>query len=310
MPGPVSLVLAVNGKVAAEEEVLVKSPVLGRIASVLVVEGQSVALGEPLIRLDDAEARAQVDQAQAALAAGQLREDQARAAAERARALGETISRVARDDAETAFESARSDVVRLQAALLQARSRLDLYQVTAPLAGLVLSRSAEPGQVVDQQTSLLRIADIEPLHVETSVDELYAARMQEGLPALLLAAGETVPRTGTVSYAAPSVDEETGGRLVRIAFNEPANLPVGLTINANITVESYDTALSVPRQALVVDGTEVSVLVIVDETIVDRPIRIIDWPSGRVKVKDGLAAGDAVILDPAAVSIGQSAVGG
>ncbi|WP_158626119.1 efflux RND transporter periplasmic adaptor subunit [Arsenicitalea aurantiaca] len=304
--GPVAQVLAVNGRVAAREAVRIRSSVTAQAIEVAVDEGESVAAGDLLVRLDTSQPRAQVDQARAALDAGLVRQQQAEAAAERARALGENVTRVAREEAELALVNAGNEVARLRAALDQAESQLALYTLTAPLAGVVLDRAVDRGQLVDPQSALFTVADLGHLVVETDVDEIYSARMQNGLRALLRPAGSSVPQNGTVIFAAPTVDPATGGRTIKIAFDAPVDLPVGLTVNANIIVSETESALSVPRGAILTEGTGSHVLLVEDGLAVLRAVEFLDWPAERVMVTDGLAVGDRVILEPDGVEPEQA----
>src|SRR5690606_39201317 len=112
------------------------------------------------------------------------------------------------------------------------------------------------GQLVDPQTELFVVADMSDLVVETDVDELYSSRVSAGLPALLKPVGATIAQRGTVTFAAPTVDPATGGRAIKIAFDEPVALPVGQTVNANVIVDEVSDALSVPRGAIVTDGAD------------------------------------------------------
>jgi membrane fusion protein (multidrug efflux system) len=306
--GPVSQVLAVNGRVIARDTVKVRSAVSGQAVDVGPQEGASVAAGDVLLRLDAAQATALVNQARAALDAVVVNQQQARANAERARALGDNATRSAREDAELALTAADNEVARLQAALDQAQSQLNQYTITAPLDGVVLTRSVERGQLVDPQSELFTIADLSQLLVETDVDELYSSRIGEGLKALLQPVGDSVARHGTVVFAAPRVDPATGGRAVRIAFDEPAELPVGLTVNANIIVSETEAALSIPRGAIITEGAQSHVMVISDGLATKREIEFSDWPAGRVIVTSGLAEGDSLILDPATVAGEQPVV--
>lgn len=306
-PGPVSLVFAVNGRVAPRQKVEVRSAVSARVKSVEVVEGQSIAVGDVLLVLDDAQARAGVEQARAALEAGLVQEQLAQSNADRTAALGENVARSVREDAQLSLSAARNEVARLRAMLEQAESVLSQFVVMSPLDGVVLVRSVEAGQLADTQTVLLEIADVSKLHVEAAVDEIYAARIRDGLPALLLPAGQSIASHGTVNFAAPFVDLTTGGRDIRIGFDEPVDLPVGLTVNVNIIVETFDSALSVPRSALLTHGGTANVLVVHNETVVERTVEVIDWPADRLKIESGLEEGDAVILQPETVTVGQAA---
>lgn len=308
--GPVVQVLAVNGRVAASQAVKIRSAVSGQAIEVWGEEGTSVRNGDVLLQLDTAQPTAMLDQAQAALDAGLVRQQQAQAAADRARALGDNATRSAREDAELSLTAASNEVSRLRAAVSQAQSQLGQYTITSPLDGVVLVRSVDRGQLVDTQTELFTVADLGQLLVETDVDEIYSSRIRAGLRALLKPAGDSVAQDGRVIFAAPTVDPSTGGRAIKIAFESAVDLPVGLTVNANIIVSEADAALSIPRSAIVTEGTQNHVLLLEDGLVTERAIEFSDWPAERVIVTDGLAVGDAVILQPATVIPGQPAVAG
>ena len=304
-PGPVSQILAINGRVAAKTAVTVRAAVSGQALAVTADTGDVVEAGDVLVRLDSSLVEAQAAQARAALEAQLVRQRQAEATAERTSALGENTTRSNREDAEWALAAAVNETARLRAALEQVERQIAQYTITAPMAGTVLSRGVDRGQLVDPQTELFVIADTSELRVETDVDELYSARVSVGLKALLQPVGASVPQHGTVTFAAPVVDSATGGRAIRIAFDEPTSLPVGQTVNANVIVDQVADALSVPRGAIVTEGADSHVLVIEDGLVASRPIRFSDWPAGRVIVTEGLAAGDVVITDPSMVAVGD-----
>jgi len=308
--GPVLQVLAINGRVAASKSVKVRSAVSGQAIDVLAEEGATVRAGDVLVQLDIAQPKALLDQARSALDAGLVRQQQAQANADRARALGDNATRAAREDAELSLTAASNEVSRLRAAVDQAESQLAQYTITAPLDGVVLDRAVDRGQLVDTQTELFTVADLGQLLVETDVDEIYSSRIRAGLKALLKPAGDSISQDGTVIFAAPTVDPSTGGRAIKIAFDNPVDLPVGLTVNANVIVSETRAALSVPRSAIVSDGTQNHVLVLENGRIVDRTIDFSDWPAERVIVTNGLDIGDAVVLEPTAVTPGQTAVAG
>lgn len=306
VPGPLSQVLAVNGRVAAKRTVAMRSPVQARAISVLVDVGDAVTAGQLLAQLDTSQQKLQVDQTRAALDAGQVRRDQARTDLERAQALGDNVTRATLDNAETAFRAAENEVSRLQAALDQSENLLEQYSFRAPFDGVVLERGAEEGQLVDLQSQLFTIADLSELLVETDVDELYSSQVRTGLAALLKPAGGTASQSGKVTFAAPSVDPQTGGRAIKISFDVPVSLPIGLTVNANVIVAENADALSVQRGALVTEGARAFVLVVKDGIAEERDVRFVDWPADRLEITEGLVAGEQVILDPSTVTPGQA----
>lgn len=296
MLGPASRVLAINGRVVPAQQVEISSTIGGRVATVAVEEGDEVSKGEPLLAIDEtqqsaavAQTRAQVDDARARLMQAQMDYD-------RAKALGDSISEKALDDARFAVETAHNDVDRLEAQLEQAQSLLSEYTVRAPFDGTVLTRGADPGQVVNSSTSLFLFAELSTLHGEASIDELYASEVHRGLRVVARPAGHSRTIDGEVIYVSPRVDASTGGRLVRVSIPgaDDLGLPVGLTVMLNILVEERSDAITIPRTAIIDSGLP-AVYVIEGAKAVSKPVQFIDWPSDRLIVTSGLSAGDVLV---------------
>ena len=300
--GPVTRVLAVNGQIAAEDSVQLRAQVSGTAREILVDEGDVVIRGQVLARLDDDQERALLRQAQSALDQGLVRQAQAAASYGRIRNLGDNVARSKLEDAERDLQSAVRDVERLRALVDQAAIQLDRTTITAPIAGTVMTRALDPGQLADTATPIFTIADLTRLLVETDVDEAYATTIQPGQPAMLQLVGQQGTLAGTVTFVSPKVDPATGGLAVKIGVLAPVSAPVGLTVTANIVVDARDAALTVPRSAL----TDHSVLVERDGTARKVTVEVIDWPAERLIVTAGLAAGDRVILTPAGLDDGQA----
>ena len=94
------------------------------------------------------------------------------------------------------------------------------------MAGTILVLDAEVGQIVDQATPLLTLADLSDLVVEADVDEAYATQIATGQPAVLQLAGETETRDGHVELRlAGRVDVATGGLAVKIGFDDAGYAP-------------------------------------------------------------------------------------
>jgi RND family efflux transporter MFP subunit len=304
-PGPTTRILAVNGLVVARQSVAVRAPVTAQAVSVHVEEGMLVAAGDRLAQLDDAVARALAEQAAAARDTAQVRLAQARSDLDRARALGANVSARVVQDAEFAVSVAEAEFHRQLAAFEQAETTLATYTLRAPIDGTVLTRAIEPGERADAQAVLFDVADMSELLVEAEIDEIYAAEVVEGQRALLRPAGMSRNMPARVVFAAPRIDPATGGRVVRLAFDDQAALPVGLSVTVNLVVEERDAALTVPRAALLGGEGRRAVLLLRDGQALRVEVEVIEWPAERLIVTAGLAAGDAVILDPAAVPDGR-----
>lgn len=300
--GPASRVLAINGRVMPAEQVEISATVSGRILSVSAVEGEVVKAGTPLVVIDDTQQRAAVTQARSQLDAAEAQRDKAQMDLNRAEGLRDSVSQKALDDARLAVAAAQKEVDRLVSLLDQAQDLLAEYTIKAPFDGTILSRGADPGQVVSSSTALLLIANLTSLYGEASVDELYASEVRRGLPVKARPAGHATVIEGEVTYVSPRVDASTGGRLVRVGLPGAGelNLPVGLTVMLNIVIEERPDAITIPRSALV-DGDRPAVYVIEDGRAVLKGVQYIEWPSDRLMLTQGLAAGETLIVDGRAV---------
>ncbi len=304
-PGPVSRVLAVNGRVAGEVWVEVRPLVSGMLLDVRVSEGDVVAAGAVLATIDPATQAAVVRQALAGLDAALLAQVGAQSTLDRTKALGTNAARVALETAARAVEAATQEVARMTALLEQAQIQLARFTVRAPVAGSILTITGEPGQTADPSVALLTIADLGRLLVKTDVDETYATQIRTGQPAALQLAGETAVRPARVSFVSQRVDAATGGLAIELATETPLAAPIGLTVTANITVDDRMAAITAPRAAIVRDDTGTGVFVVRNGVARRQPVTVIDWPAARLIVTAGLAAGDQVISDATGITDGQ-----
>jgi HlyD family secretion protein len=301
--GPVTRVLAVNGQIAAETSVSIRSAVSGTVLEVLVDEGAIVSKGDVLVQLETDQQEAMLRQAQSALDQGLVQQEQAAANYGRLRDLGTNVTRASLEDASLALDAAVKEVSRLRALMEQMQIQLARYTLRAPISGTVMTRTVDPGQFIEPTTPLFTLSDLSQLIVETDVDEAYATQIVPDLPATLQLVGNRETLNGAVRFVSPRVDKDTGGLAVKIGFDSPLKAPVGLTVTANIQVESRE-ALTVPRTALVGD----TVFLLVDGKAEQTPVQVIDWPAARLIVTDGLKAGDKVIVDGTNLSNGQRVI--
>jgi RND family efflux transporter MFP subunit len=304
--GPVMRVLAVSGRIAGLQSVDVRPQVGGTLDQILVVEGDLVQSGQPLIRLDAAAGQAVLRQAAAGLDAALVGQDEAQATFDRTEALGANAARVVLENAARAVQAAAQEVARMTALFDQARIQLEKLTIRAPIAGTVLDLMADPSQSVDPATRLMIIVNMDQLIVQTDVDESYAAQIRTGQVASLQISGETTVRKARVSFVSQKVDEATGGLAVELTPDVAVTAPIGLTVTANITVDDLPAAITIPRAAILRDADGNAVLVVKDGMTTRRAVTVIDWPAARLIVTEGLAAGDVVTADVTGLSAGQA----
>lgn len=255
------------------------------IRHVYVSEGQHVSSGAPLAQLEDGPARGAAAQftAQATMA---------RLNAERVQALyaeGFT-SRPAVEDALGQRDAA-------EAAANAARSQLTYYTITAPFAGVVMRRDAEPGDLATASQVLFVVADENSLRITTDLDERDIARVAAGQSALIRA--DAFPERSfdaTVTEITPQGNAAT--RVFRVRLGLPANTPLraGMTVETNIVTRQRQEAVLAPAAAV----KENVVWVVSEGRALPRTIVRGATGGDLVEIQQGLDAGEQVILEPPA----------
>src|SRR5438094_8813757 len=160
--------IAATGQIEAVQSIELRPEVQGRITDILVREGQDVAAGTALFKVDDAELKAQVAQAEA-------ERQMARQALERTKQL---IAQNASSTSDLEQAEAKSRGADANYDLL--KTRLDRTVVRAPFAGVIGRRLVSIGTYVSPQTSLITLQSVNPQHASFDVPERYAGRLRLG----------------------------------------------------------------------------------------------------------------------------------
>jgi RND family efflux transporter MFP subunit len=305
----VERVLAAVGRIRADQSLSVYPRVAGLVTNLSKEEGDTVKAGDVLGEIDASQSRAALNQALASVASLQRKLAQSTRDLARVQALADSgfATRATREAAQLVVDRDREELARLSAAAQEARSRLEDFVIRAPISGQIVLRPIDPGQVVDLRTQIFQLVSRTEPEVETDIDETVAGALRVGMNARLSPAG-TNGRTfeGKVKYVADRIEPTTGGRTIRLSFNAaPTDLPPGLSVDINVSVDTTPNALAIPRAAIAEPDTAPYVVVIQDHQAVRKPVTFIDWPAERVIITSGIAAGDRIAVAPATVPAGK-----
>ena len=275
----------------------------GRLAEVRVAEGDRVAAGQVLARLDALPLGDAVRQGQAQVAQGraQLSSAEARhARAEKAFALG-VAARQEVEDAQLSLEGAKAQLAGAQAQLSTAQNQLARAELRAPFAGVVAKVLAAAGEVVDAGKPLVELSNADFLELRAGVPPADAARLRAGLSATLHVEGAAGPGVSArVIAISPQVDPATGTVLVRLrAKNLDGALREGAVARGRIELATRSGVLLVPVSALVSapGGDGLFVDRVHEGKTERRPLETGLRDAHAVEVLSGLAEGDAVLID-------------
>lgn len=274
------------GSLDADEVVQVTAETDGRVVALPIDEGRTVAAGDLLARLDDEELQAQADRAAALL-------EQRKA---NRRRTAEVVDRNAGtpqdlDDAVAAEKVAAAD-------LALARARLAKTRITAPFAGTVGAKRVSVGTYVRAGDGIADLADLTDLRVEFSAPERLLGRLTLGAPVeVRTSAWPDKPLQGTVDVIEPVVDAGTrSARVVARLANPDGRLRPGMSAEVALTLDVREGALTVPSEAVFVQGGGTQVYVVnADSTVAPRPVSLGLRRPGSVEITEGLEAGERVV---------------
>lgn len=253
-------------------------------------------------------ARAELQRTQDLVSRGflsQSRLDEARRAVDVAQAQV-SAARAQRDanaDSGTDVAQAQAQLALASAARRSAQVRLKETDIAAPAKGKVLSRSVEPGQIVQPGRALLTLALSGPLQLVAQVDERYLEQLSPGQPAQVLAdAYPAQAFQARVLSIAPLVDSQRGA--IEVKFSLPAAAPdflrEDMTVSIEVETARREQALVVPVSALRSEANaEPTVWVERDGRVEERRVRLGLRTLAWAEVLEGLNEGDAVLFGPA-----------
>ena len=331
---PLVQTVVATGRAVAVSRAQVGSPVTGVVVERRVREGDVVQPGDVLAVLRADDLAAALREAEAALAQlqqstrPQAQASQREADARLAQASREVTRRrdlfkrqliaretleqavqaetVARSAAEQARLAARSlgagnpNEEAARARVASARALLAKTTIRAEVAGTVLTRNAEPGDLVQPGRVLFEIARAGATEVLVPLDEKNLEVLAVGQAAMCIAdAYPARPFPATVGFIAPSVDPQRGSVDIRLTVSPvPAFLRQDMTVSVNVETGRRERAIVAPNDALAaVEGNRAVVWRVADGRAGRREVTLGLRGLTQTEITAGLQAGDWILAD-------------
>lgn len=287
MTGSISEEVSAVGTLLANESVMIRPEVEGRISTIHFAEGQLVRQGEKLVSLDSSEIEAQLAAVNAELSLNRSRMRRA-----------EELQAKKFISAE-ALDVARENLNQSLARQAESQAKLNKMTIKAPFEGVAGLRQVSPGAYVKAGQDIARLEGIGTLKADFRVPEMFLRKIrvnQEANVAVDAFPGESF--RGSIYAIEPSVDEQTRTVLLRARVPNPgARLKPGMFARVILVLETRENALLVPEQALVPRGNERFVFRLVDGKAVMTQVEIGLRRTGEVEIVQGLKAGEAIVTD-------------
>ncbi len=301
----VPVIYQANGTVTPISTVDLHPQTTSTVARVHIKEGQFVRAGELMFTLDDRSARANVDKAQAQVARDQAALADLQRQYQRSQELlaRNFIAQGAVDTLKSQVESARALVQADAAAARSAGVDASYTAIRAPMAGRVGAINVYSGSLVQLNTSLTTITQLDPITVaftlpESALADVLAAQRAGKVPVQVTAGAAGPAVDGALSFVDNTVDPVAGVIRVKAQFaNADTKLWPGQYVNARLTVRTLKDALVVPQNAIISNTRGTFVYTVApDQTARTSPIARL-YAFGANAAVSGLSGDELVIVE-------------
>lgn len=303
-PRSVQLSTQLPGRTVPYMVAEVRPQVGGILRERAFTEGSDVKAGQPLYRIDPAPYQAALSRAQASL-------DAAQSLIRRYEQLIKT-----RAISQQQYDDARSQYLQAKAAVETARIDLGYTRIAAPISGRIGRSSVTQGALLtaNQADALATVQQLDPIYVDIVQpsaallqlrDDLDSGRLKstgEGQAEIRLELenGKDYAHPGKLQFSEVTVDESTGAVTLRAVFPNPDGVLLpGMFVTASLQEGVKEQALLVPQRGVSRDsqGRAIAYVVNDEDTVELRPVQTERSLDGQWLIRDGLRAGDRLIVD-------------
>lgn len=273
--------LWVSGTVISRNDAHIGAETDGRITWVADV-GETIGEGEPIATIDDTDLELELEDNQARLESLRARErflnnNMARL---NSLAVNNNASANQLDEARAELDMITQDIRRADVTVSQTRRRIAQTRVLAPFTGIVVERQVEVGEFVARGAQVARLVDTEHREIRAQAPLSVSGYLREGLEVSVQ--HQEIATLSPVKRVIPVGDERSRMFEVRIAANNPAWV-VGSPVRVALPNSDPRKLVAVPRDALVLRGSEMFVLRVTSDNTVEK-----------IKVATGIGLGSLV----------------
>lgn len=271
-----------SGSLLAAEQVDIYPEISARITQLNIQEGRPVAKGALLVKLFDADLRAQLQKLQS-------QADNARRTEDRNKQLLDRggISQQEYDIVTTNLRSSLADIELV-------RANLQRTEIRAPFSGIIGLRNVSSGAVVSPSTLIARLQQVTSLKLDFSIPEKYGQAVRRGSMISFLVDGATKPSQGVVYAIEPGVEEQTRNLRIRARVsNTSLQYRPGTFARVTLTIQN-EKSLVVPTQAVIPQTRTNQVVLIKNGKALFKDVQTGLRTAGTIQILSGLQAGDTV----------------
>ena len=277
--------LPVTGSIEANESVILKSEVSGKITGIFFSEGQRVKAGTLLIKVYDDDLQAQLAKAQASLKLTEGVELRQRQMLDK-----EASSQQEYDVSFANLQAAQADVALLL-------STISKTEIKAPFDGTVGFRKVSPGEYITPGTDIASLVNDDPAKIQFVVPEKYSQMLGRNTVIRYRLQGQPDERTATVYAQAPTIDQATRTlQLKALAPNPNGKLIPGAFAKIEVLMETQNNMVLIPSEAILSETAGQKVYLYRGGNVHPIFVETGTRTNNRVEIIKGIVPGDSVII--------------
>ena len=284
--GKVQDLVAAVGTLRANQSVVIRPEIAGRIAKLSFSDGERIPAGRVLVQLDTSVPAAELEQVRAERALAVAKYERAVELAQK-----NFVSAQARDEA-----GANLQVV--DARLSLARARLEKSSILAPFGGIVGLRNVALGDFVKDGAELVTLEDTSSMKVDLRLPERVIGRLRRGQ--VLEVSVEALPgRTFKASIDALDATVDANGRSILVRGRIPNTdeiLRTGMFARAQVVLSERNDAVLVPEESIVPQGPDLFVWRVLEGKASKIKVRAGVRRDAQVEILEGLASGESIVI--------------
>ncbi|GAB3535053.1 efflux RND transporter periplasmic adaptor subunit [Pontibacter brevis] len=273
-----------TGTVLPNEDVDLRSEIAGRVTNINFEEGARVKKGQLLLKVNDADMRAQLQKLQSNQKLYSDMEERQRTLLEK-----EYISRQEYDQVSNQLATATADIQALKATL-------DKAYVRAPFDGVIGLRQVSEGSYVSATTPIARIVDISPVKIEFSVPGRYSQMVKVGDEITFTSEGVAEQYKAKIYAIQPNIDPATRTMQVRALYeNTREDVKPGAFVKVELPLKEVEQAILIPTEAIIPEASGQKVFLAQNGKAVPKMVKIGQRSESLIQIVEGIAPGDTII---------------
>ncbi len=274
-----------TGKIGALNQIEILPEVNGKVTGIFFKEGETVARGSLMVKLNDADLQAQLLKTKTQL---QLSEQKLERLKKLIAING--ISQEELDAQDNELNSFKADQAYIQAQIAKTN-------IIAPFTGVVGLKNISEGSFVSSLTPIASLVQVKPLYVEFSVPEKYSALFTKGIVVKFSNDNQALDKTqqATIYAIEPMVDEGTKTIRARAMYNGNENFYPGSFVKVYAGLGQIKNALMVPTQCVIPTLKGQKVFVVKQGLAAEAMVSIGVRTDQKIQIMDGLQPGDTII---------------